>query len=69
MATEQIARIEARIASELKAKFQTAADIENITLCEFLVKSTREAADDIISNHNVLKRSAEGSRAFAESIL
>ncbi len=69
MATEQIARIEARIAPELKAKFQTAADIENITLCEFLVKSAREAADDIISNHNVLKLSAEGSRAFVEAIL
>jgi uncharacterized protein (DUF1778 family) len=69
MATEQIARIEARIAPELKEKFQTAADIENITLCEFLVKSAREAADSIIANHSVLKLSAEGSRAFAEAIL
>lgn len=69
MATEQIARIEARIASELKAKFQMAADIENITLCEFLVKSAREAADSTIANHKVLKLSAEGSRAFAEAIL
>jgi uncharacterized protein (DUF1778 family) len=69
MATEQIVRIEARIAPELKAKFQTAADIENITLCEFLVKSAREAADSTIANHNVLKLSAEGSRAFADAIL
>jgi uncharacterized protein (DUF1778 family) len=65
----QTARIEARIAPELKAKFQTAADIENITLCEFLVKSAREAADNTIANHSVLKLSAEGSRAFAEAIL
>jgi uncharacterized protein (DUF1778 family) len=65
----QIARIEARIAPELKAKFQTAADIENITLCEFLVKSAREPADNTIANHSVLKLSAEGSRAFAEAIL
>ncbi len=65
----QTARIEARIDPELKAKFQTAADIENITLCEFLVKSAREAADSTIANHNVLKLSAEGSRAFAEAIL
>ncbi|WP_310487595.1 DUF1778 domain-containing protein [Chamaesiphon sp. VAR_69_metabat_338] len=69
MATEQVARIEARIAPELKAKFQRAADIENITLCEFLVKSAREAADNTIANHKVLKLSAEGSRAFAEAIL
>jgi uncharacterized protein (DUF1778 family) len=67
--TEPIARIEARIAPELKAMFQTAADIENITLSEFLCKSAREAAQAIIANHNVLKLSAEDSRAFAEAIL
>ncbi len=67
--TEQVARIEARISPELKAMFQTAADIENITLSEFLTKSAREAAQDIISNHNVLKLNAEDSRAFADAIL
>jgi uncharacterized protein (DUF1778 family) len=67
--TEPIARIEARIAPELKEMFQTAADIENITLSEFLCKSAREAAQSIIANHNVLKLSAEDSRAFAEAIL
>ena len=67
--TEPIARIEARIAPELKAMFQTAADIENITLSEFLCKSAREAAQQIIANHNVLKLSAEDSRAFAEAIV
>jgi uncharacterized protein (DUF1778 family) len=67
--TEQVARIEARISPELKAMFQTAADIENITLSEFLTKSAREAAQNIISNHNVLKLNAEDSRAFADAIL
>jgi uncharacterized protein (DUF1778 family) len=65
----QTARIEARIDPELKAKFQTAADIENITLCEFLVKSAREAADSTIERHSVLKLNAEDSKAFAEAIL
>jgi uncharacterized protein (DUF1778 family) len=67
--TEPIARIEARIAPELKEMFQTAADIENITLSEFLTKSAREAAQAIIANHNVLKLSAADSKAFAEAIL
>lgn len=67
--TEQVARIEARISPELKAMFQTAADIENITLSEFLTKSARAAAQDIISNYNVLKLNAEDSRAFADAIL
>ncbi len=67
--TDQVARIEARIAPELKAMFQTAADIENITLSEFLTKSAREAAQDIISNHNVLKLNAKDSKAFADAIL
>ena len=67
--TAQVARIEARISPELKAMFQTAADIENITLSEFLIKSAREAAQEIISNHNVLKLNAEDSQAFADAIL
>jgi uncharacterized protein (DUF1778 family) len=67
--TEPIARIEARIAPELKEMFQTAADIENITLSEFLTKSAREAAQAIIANHNILKLSAADSKAFAEAIL
>ena len=67
--TAQVARIEARISPELKAMFQTAANIENITLSEFLTKSAREAAQEIISNHNVLKLNAEDSRAFADAIL
>ena len=67
--TQKVARIEARISPELKAMFQTAADIENITLSEFLIKSAREAAQEIISNHNVLKLNAEHSRAFADAIL
>ena len=67
--TEKVARIEARISPELKAMFQTATDIENITLSEFLPKSARQAAQDIISNHNVLKLNAEDSRAFADAIL
>jgi uncharacterized protein (DUF1778 family) len=67
--TEPIARIEARITPELKAMFQTAADIENITPCEFLVKSARAAAGSTIANHNILKLSAEDSKAFVEAIL
>jgi uncharacterized protein (DUF1778 family) len=67
--TAPVARIEARISPELKAMFQTAADIENITLSEFLTKSAREAAQNIINNHNVLKLNAEDSRAFADAIL
>jgi uncharacterized protein (DUF1778 family) len=66
--TEQVARIEARISPELKAMFQTAADIGNITLSEFLTKSAREAAQEIISNHNVLRLNAEDIRAFADAI-
>jgi uncharacterized protein (DUF1778 family) len=64
-----LTRIEARIAPETKAMIQQAADIESCSLAEYLSKSAQAAAQLTIANHNVLKLSAEGSRAFAEAIL
>jgi uncharacterized protein (DUF1778 family) len=62
-------RIEAKVTPETKALIQQAADIESSTLADFLSKSAQAAAQQTISNHNVLKLSAEGSKAFAEAIL
>jgi uncharacterized protein (DUF1778 family) len=62
-------RIEAKVTPETKALIQQAADIESSTLADFLSKSAQAAAQQTIANHNVLKLSAEGSRAFAEAIL
>ena len=64
-----LTRIEARIAPETKAMIQQAADIESCSLAEYLSKSAQAAAQLTIANHNVLKLSAEGSRAFADAIL
>jgi uncharacterized protein (DUF1778 family) len=62
-------RIEAKVTPETKALIQQAADIESSTLADFLSKSAQAAAQQTIANHNVLKLSAEGSKAFAEAIL
>jgi uncharacterized protein (DUF1778 family) len=62
-------RIEARVTPETKALIQQAADIESSTLADYLSKSAQTAAQQTISNHNVLKLSAADSRAFAEAIL
>lgn len=64
-----LTRIEARIAPETKAMIQRAADIESCSLAEYLSKSAQAAAQLTIANHNVLKLSAEGSKAFADAIL
>jgi uncharacterized protein (DUF1778 family) len=64
-----LTRIEARISPETKAMIQQAADIESCSLADYLSKSAQAAAQLTIANHNVLKLSAEGSRAFAEAIL
>jgi uncharacterized protein (DUF1778 family) len=62
-------RIEAKVTPETKALIQQAADIESSTLADFLSKSAQAAAHQTIANHNVLKLSAEASRAFADAIL
>jgi uncharacterized protein (DUF1778 family) len=62
-------RIEAKVTPETKALIQQAADIESSTLADFLSKSAQTAAQKTIADHNILRLSAEGSRAFAEAIL
>lgn len=61
-------RLEARISSELKTILQYAADLQGSSLSEFLIRSARESANEVIREHQVIKFSTLDSRAFAESL-
>lgn len=67
--TSRAARLEARIAPDLKRRLEYAASLRGATLTEFVVQSAHEAAMRTIRENEVLTLS-EGARvAFAELLL
>ncbi len=63
------ARLEARINPEIKALWQKAADLEGVTLTDFVIASVQAAAHKTIEQHQTLKLSIEDSEAFVEAVL
>jgi uncharacterized protein (DUF1778 family) len=66
---QPIARLEARVNSEIKALWQKAADLEGVTLTDFVIASVQAAACRVIEQHQTLKLGVEDAEAFVEAIL
>ncbi|HEY9597523.1 MAG TPA: DUF1778 domain-containing protein [Cyanophyceae cyanobacterium] len=66
---KSVARLEARIAPEIKALWQKAADLEGRTLTDFVIASVQAAACRVIEQHQTLKLSVEDSEAFVNALL
>ncbi len=64
-----MARLEARISPEIKSLLQKAADLEGLTLTDFVIASVQEAAIATIQKHQTLKLSLEDSEAFVDALL
>jgi uncharacterized protein (DUF1778 family) len=66
---QPMARLEARVDPDIKALWQKAADLEGVTLTDFVIASTQAAACKVIEQHRTLKLSVEDSEAFVEALL
>jgi uncharacterized protein (DUF1778 family) len=66
---QAMARLEARINPDIKALWQKAADLEGVTLTDFVIASVQAAACKIVEQHRTLKLSLEDSEAFVEALL
>ena len=62
-------RLEARVSHDQKALFQRAAELQGRTLTDFVVASLQEAAVRTIEEMQLIRLSAEDSRAFADALL
>ena len=62
-------RLEARISQHQKALFQRAADLQGRTLTEFVVTNLQDAAMRTIEETQIIRLTADDSRAFAEALL
>ena len=67
--TKTMARLEARISPEIKSLLQKAADLEGLTLTDFVIASVQVAAIATIQKHQTLKLSLEDSEAFVDALL
>lgn len=67
--TSKTARLEARVAQEQKDLIQYAADIEGISLTDFMVSKLRAAAEETIERHTVITLTREGSISFVNALL
>ena len=63
------ARLEARITPDLHALVRRAAEIEGLTVTDFVVAAVKSAAEQRIEETQIFRLSLEDQRAFAEAIL
>ncbi|MEC4813138.1 MAG: DUF1778 domain-containing protein [Scytonema sp. PMC 1069.18] len=66
---QSMARLEARVNPEIKALWQKAADLEGVTLTDFVIASVQAAACKVIEKHQTLKLSMDDAEAFVEALL
>lgn len=65
----RVERLEARVSRDQKALFQRAAELQGRTLTDFVVSTLQDAAVRTIEEMQIIRLSAEDSRAFAEALL
>lgn len=67
--SKSLARLEARVDPELKARWQQAADLEGRTLTDFIISSMQESSDRVIESHQRMKLNQQDSKEFVETIM
>ena len=66
---KSLARLEARVDADSKVRWQQAADLQGITLTDFIVSSLQESANKVIEQHQKMKLTAQDTEAFVDAIL
>jgi uncharacterized protein (DUF1778 family) len=62
-------RLEARVTARQKALFRQAADLQGVTLTDFIVSSVHQAAVRALEARHVLELGSHDQRVFAEALL
>lgn len=69
MATEQIARLEARLSASVYALLKRAADLKGCSITDFVVSAAQAAAQRVIEDDEIIRRSADDQARFAQALL
>ena len=66
---QAMARLEARIPTDLHAMLKRAADLQGRTMTDFIVAAVREAAQHAIEEAEVMRLSMRDQMAFAQALI
>ena len=66
---QAMARLEARIPTDLHAMLKRAADLQGRTMTDFIVAAVREAAQHAIEEAEVMRLSMRDQIAFAQALI
>jgi len=69
MATEQTARLEARLPASVYATLKRAAELKGRSITDFVVSAAHEAAQRAIEEEAIIRLSAEDQQRFAEALI
>ena len=69
MATEQIARLEARLPASVYALLKRAAELKGRSITDFVVNAAQDAAQRVIEDDSIIRLSAEDQTRFAQALL
>lgn len=69
MATEQVARLEARLPASIYALLKRAAEMKGRSLTDFVVSAAQDAAQRAIEEEGIMRLSAEDQARFAEALI
>jgi len=62
-------RLEARVSLELKRLFQRAADLQGVTLSDFLIGSARQVALQTLQEHQLIQLNEQDTASFVAALL
>ena len=69
MATEHIARLEARLPASVYATLKRAAELKGRSITDFVVNAAHDAARLAIEEEGIIRLSAEDQLRFAQALL
>jgi uncharacterized protein (DUF1778 family) len=68
-ATAKTERLEARVPVFLKRIIQRAADLQGLSLTDFVISTLDKSARETVRDHEVMKLNAEDSLIFAKALI
>ena len=69
MATEQIARLEARLPASVYALLKRAAELKGRSISDFVVSAAQDAAQRAIEDDQIIRLSAQDQSSFARALI
>jgi uncharacterized protein (DUF1778 family) len=69
MATEQIARLEARLPASVYALLKRAAELRGRSITDFVVNAAQDAAQRVIEDDSIIRLCAEDQARFAQALM